>query len=323
MTAEKNLRKAFADICMGYSVLKLDPYGIIYVKHMSHFEQTKLDDYYDEFFSKAQAKKIPTKQEKAKWLDDKKLWTRKDDARLSEQRAFVTNMEKTMKQMFLKSQIDQQKKTLDIERAKLNKMIAERGGLIGLTCEKYAEQRMTNFYLLLALFKDKKLESPLFNDDEFNKLEEEEIDYLLSEYVGVIRRFEELDLKRIAIANFFISYFYNCEEDYQAFFGKPLAFLTYNQLNLLYYGKYFKSIMQDSKIPDNIKDDPEKIEEFIAANAKAKEVMGKIGGGDAPVGLVGATKQDLAYLGLDGRDPDMQKAVKAGGINSIEQMARL
>ena len=81
--------------------------------------------------------------------------------------------------------------------------------------------------------------------------------------------------------------------------------------------------MQDSKIPDNIKDDPEKIEEFIAANAKAKEVMGKIGGGDAPVGLVGATKQDLAYLGLDGRDPDMQKAVKAGGINSIEQMARL
>ena len=317
---ENGLRKAFADICRGYSIGGWN--GTVYLKHLSHFEQVDLDDCREKYFQIAIKKKLPKKEEKMAWLEKKKLWGRKNEGDLATQKAYVENLEKTLKLLFLKSQIDEHKKTLERERAKYHEMNLEKESLLGLTCEKYAEQKMLNHYILVSFYKDEELKKRLFTEKEFNELNEEETDELFKIYIDVSSRLNDKSLKQIAVASFFTSYFYTCDE-IQAFFGKPICFLSYHQLNLLYYAQYFKQIIQNLKIPDNIAGDPEKIEEFANASAKAREAAQKIGR-EGPTGLVGATNADMAYLGAENAyDPRMKKAVAAGGISSVEEAERM
>ncbi len=317
---ENNLRKAFADICRGYSIAEWN--GTIYLKHLSHFEQVDLDDCYEKYFNAALKKKLPKKTEKLAWLDKNKLWTRKNDGELATQKSYVENLEKTLKLMFLKSQIDEHKKTIQTEKIKYHRMVNEKEGLLGLTCEKYAEQKMLNYYIFVSFYKDPKLEHRLFNEKQFNNLDEEETEELFKIYINISNLLNEKNVKKISVSSFFTTYFYTCEE-VQAFFGKPICNLSYHQLNLLYYASYFKQIIQNMKIPDNIRDDPDKIEEFANASIKAKEMAQKIGR-DGPTGIVGATNADMAYLGAEnGYDPVMRKATAKGGISSVEEAARL
>lgn len=317
---DNGLRKAFADICRGYSASEWN--GPIYLKHLSHFEQVDLDDCYERYLALAIKKKLPKKAEKLEWLEKKKLWTRKNEGELSSQKSYVANLEKTLKLLFLKSQIDEHKKTLEKERGKLHEMATEKEGLLGLTCEKYAEQKMLNHYILVSFYKDEKFNQRLFTQNEFNELNEEETDELFKIYIDASSLLNDKNLKKIAVAPFFTSYFYACDE-VQAFFGKPICSLSYHQLNLLYYASYFKQVIQNLKIPDNIAGDPEKIEEFANASAKAREAAQKIGR-DGPTGLVGATNADMAYLGMkNAQDPRMKKAVSRGGVSSVEEAATM
>lgn len=315
-----SLRKAFADICRGYSVGEWN--GPVYLKHLSHFEQVDLDDCYEKYLLMAAKKKLPKKAEKMEWLEKKKLWGRKNEGDLTTQKNYVANLEKTLKLLFLKSQIDEHKKTLEKERAKYHEMMAEKEGLLGLTCEKYAEQKMLNHYIFVSFYKDPDLKQKLFTKDAFNQLDDEETDELFKIYIDASSLLNEKNLKKIAVAPFFTSYFYTCD-DVQAFFGKPICNLSYHQLNLLYYAGYFKQVIQNLKIPDNIQGDPEKIEEFANASAKAREMAQKIGK-DGPTGIVGATNADMAYLGMETtQDPRMKKAASKGGISSVEEAARM
>ena len=51
------------------------------------------------------------------------------------------------------------------------------------------------------------------------------------------------NIRRIANSVFFLEYFNLCEgENYAAFFGKPIAMLTYLQVQVLSYGRIFKII---------------------------------------------------------------------------------
>jgi hypothetical protein len=181
---------------------------------------------------------------------------------------------------------------------------------------------MFNHYIFVSFYKDCELKQRLFTEKDFNKLDEEETDELFKIYIEVSTLLNDKNIKKISVASFFTSYFYTCD-DTQAFFGKPICNLSYNQLNLLYYANYFKQIIQNLKIPENISGDPEKIEEFANASAKAREAAQKYKK-DGPTGLVGATNADMAYLGMENAsDPIMKKAMASGGISSVEEAARM
>jgi hypothetical protein len=314
-----NLRKTFADICRGYSAA--DWNGPVFVKHLSHFEQVDLDSCYDSYFEIAKKKKLPKKEERMEWLDKKGLWTRKNEAEIGTQKAYVENLEKTLKLLFLKSQIDTHKETLEKERKKYGELLLEKENLLGLTCEKYAEQKMLNYYIFVSFYKDSELRNKLFTNIQFSNLDDEEMDELFKIYMDLSHMFSEKNLKRLAVSSFFTAYF-NISDDIQAFFGKPTSQLSYNQLNLLYYAQYYKQICQNLKIPDNIREDPEKIEEFVNASNKAKQMAEKAAKSGS-MGIVGATKADMEYLGMDGYDPMMKKAISKGGVSSVEEAARL
>ena len=317
----KDLRKIFADICRGYTATIINGRQV-FIKHISHFDQVDLDDCYEKYFAKAKHRGVTTLEERLAWLDAKKLWTKKDEAELFQQKSYVENLIKTQAKIFIKSQLEAHKKTIMEAQNKQAELIEKKESLLGMTCENYATKKMHSHYIFLSFWKDKELKKRLHEIEDFENLDDVEMNDLMSMYVDKMGAFSEKNIKSIVISNFFVSYFSNFDVNSQNFFGKPVVELTFNQLSLLFWASYFKSILQNHNVPDNIKNDPEKIEEYIAMSSRAKEVLDRVGKDDSYVGIVGASKEDLEYLGINSQNTLLDKAQKRGGISTTEEALR-
>ena len=290
------LRKSFADITRGWSEIKWGKTPV-FVKHLTQFDQIEVDDYYDAQLAKARKNGIPSEVEKAKWLEKKGMWTKKDDLDLVMQRDFVKNLELTKTKAFLKSQIAAQEKALVVERKALRDMEEKRSASFGLIDDKYAAQKMQFYYVGLSFYRDRGLTNRMFSQHDVDQMDEDESYDLLSLYIDFITRFDLDIIKRISVASFFVNSLYLCGEDPSRFFGKPVVDLTFYQTNLLSYGLYFKNVMSGEKVPEAIRDDPDKIEEFMNRTKASKEALRtNLEGGST--GIVGATSEDFEVLGL-------------------------
>ena len=138
-------------------------------------------------------------------------------------------------------------------------------------------------------------------------------------------------LKRIALADFFTNIFYLCDDNVFNFYGKPVINLTFHQIEIYSYGRYFKSILQNSedKIPEHIAEDPDKLIEWAESSKNVKDVLEKSSVSDkdgAATSIVGATKEDLAKAGIS-QDEDVidlsKKAQEQGGKLTMEDLMKL
>ena len=115
-------------------------------------------------------------------------------------------------------------------------------------------------------------------------------------------------------------------EDPLHFYGKPIVNLTYNQLRLILYARYFKNIISNNdKIPDQYKKDPDKLIDYINANEKAKEKMQQKD--SQATSIVGATKEDYKYINMDkGNTKSVslaEEAKKKGGSLDMKDLMKL
>ena len=83
----------------------------------------------------------------------------------------------------------------------------------------------------------------------------------------------------------------------------------------------------DSKPPEEISSNPEKLIEWFDSSKSAQEALDKGKSGDAAASsLVGASKQDLKRLGLDNPNETVnlaKKAAEKGGRLNMEDMMKL
>ena len=110
------------------------------------------------------------------------------------------------------------------------------------------------------------------------------------------------------------------------FYGKPIIELSVYQLRVALYGKMFFNIFQNTQdIPDNIRDNPEKLMAFAETKQNADSHKGGVRD-DADVSAIfGATKGDMQALDL-GNSANVslsEEAAKHGGKLNMEQMMRL
>lgn len=320
-----NLRQAFAEICRGYSsAIWRD--NRVFIKHLSHFDQVEIDIYRQKYYDLARQKGIKTEAEKLEWLKTTGLWTDEDDKKLYQQKFYLDNLKKTQAKLPFKSQIEAHKKVVKEAEAVYNKLFREKESLIDVTCERYSQERVYSYYIFFSFYKDEKFVNRLFLEEEFENIEDFELSTLFEVYGNAIGKFDEKALKEIAISDFFTSYFYNCGDNLQSFFGVPICELTFNQLNLLFFGKYYKSVFENYDIPENIKNSPEKIEDFINMSNNAKNILqkgrGKNDGEHQFTGIVG-TKEDFDALGIKPDNTIVKKAMAQGGISGVEQAEKL
>ena len=319
-------RKAFRDIVRGYSSASFEGEQV-YVKHLSTHDQVDYNDIYQFHFEKSKAKGMPTEKDSMSFQIEQGFWTAKDDAFIEEQTAYIQAMRDNKKALFLKSAIDAHNSNIEEAEKKLNKKIKERSGLIGNCCETYASSRANDHYIINSYFKDRECKERVLSEEDADNVTYDQMSKLISLFNDSSIYLDELKIQELVLQDFFYIYF-PFSDNTVGFFGKPIVELTDNQLKLIVYTRIFKNIFEKhAQIPEKIRKDPSALLDFgnvdDASRDKIKADMESPSGGAST--LVGATKEDLEYLGVEetkGRSIH-QAALEKGGSLSMEDLMKL
>lgn len=297
-----NLRRVYAEIIRGYST---ESWGgaPLYIKHLCHFDQVDIDLYYEEELAHSKDRGIPTEAANLKWLEAQGLWVRKDESALSMQKGYVENLHKTKAKLFIGAQIADMQRQIDEGTLQYFKDLQRKINLIGMTCEKAAERKLQFYYVHLSCYLDRDLTQRAFSREQLNQLDEDDSNSIMDMYIRSSNRFDTAALRKIAVSPYFTNYFYICGDAIASFFNRPIAELSIHQVNLLSYGLYYKRILTNHQVPDDIRDNPDRLEEYVTKTANLKNVTDKTAGQGNRVGIVGASAADFEAMGVkDGSD---------------------
>lgn len=317
-------KKNFRDICQGYTYINCD-LGKFYFKHINVSDQVLLDESKNDYIEEAKKRGIPTVEEALINLKEEGYWTDKDESAIKQEEVFLLKITEQKKNTYLKSQIDVLNKQINESINKLNELKNKRSSYLGNTCENYAEQRVTEEFLKFTLYKDSELKNLYYNNDDFDEISSDDLSTLIGLYNKTLSEFNDSRIQRLVLEDFFTYYMPYCEDPIH-FYGKPIINLTYNQLRLILYARYFKNILStNDKIPDNVRKDPDKLIDYVNANEKAKE---KIKDKDNQAqSIVGATKEDYKYINMDKGDRKAlslsEEAKKKGGSLDMNDLMKL
>ena len=318
-------RKIFRDVVRGYSSTILEE-DFVYVKHLTPHDQVELEEIEERYFNIALRKGVPTEEEMLLFLKEEEQWSDADDKFIEDKKYFLDTLKTAKSKMVIKRQIDQQEKTIQEETLLLARKEAEKMSLLGNTCEKYAKDRLNDFYMIKSFFKDKNLSEPLFSEDKFDEMENQDIKKVVFRYNELFEGFSEESIQYTILEDFYNPYL-SFAEDSMQFYGKPFCELTYNQIRLIVYTRVFKNIFDTNEnIPDNIRKDPAKLLEFGSSSKEERDkTKQKLSQGSAGT-LVGAKEEDYEYLGIErpkGGVSLHEEAKKKGGTLNMEDLMKL
>jgi|694.fasta_scaffold03053_12 hypothetical protein len=317
-------KKSFRDICQGYTLINCS-FGKLYFKHINISDQVLLDESKEDYLKEAKNRGIPTIEESLINLKEEGYWTDVDERAIKQEEVFLHKITEQKKNTYLKSQIDILNKQLNDSLLKINELKNKRNSYLGNTCEHYAEQRVTEEFLKFTIYKDKNLDTLFYLEEEFDNINSDNLSELIKIYNSILNNFSDSKIQKLVLEDFFSYYMPYCEDPIH-FYGKPIINLTYNQLRLILYARYFKNILStNDKIPENYKKDPDKLIDYVNANEKAKEKMQQKD--NQATSIVGATKEDYKYINMDkGNTKNVslaEEAKKKGGSLDMKDLMKL
>ena len=318
-------RKIFRDVVRGFSTTTLEE-DFVYIKHLTPHDQVELEEIEEKYFNIALRKGVPTEEDMLTYLKDEGQWTDKDEKFIQDKELFLENLRKAKTKLVLKSEIDKQAELIDKEQKLLDDKQIQKIGLIGNTCEKYAKDRLNDFYMIKSFFADDKLQEPLFNQDKFDELDNHDIKKVVYKYNEIFEGFSEESIQYTILEDFYNPYL-SFAEDSMQFYGKAFCELTYNQIRLIVYTRVFKNIFDmNENIPESIRKDPAKLLEFGSSSKEEKDkAKDKLTQGDGGT-LVGAKQEDYDYLGVERPTNAVslhEEAKKKGGTLNMEDLMKL
>lgn len=323
------LKVIFSEILRGHTLVENKDFGKIKIKHFNNFDSAELDIKNRYFYEKARDQGLPTREQKIEYLLKEDIWDEKKNKEILNLKTMIAGLKNSKSKVFLQAHIDNINRQLEENQLKLAHLEIQKEELIGFCAENYAQRRINEHYMQKAILKDNG--EFLLSNEDFEDLQQDQLMGLISTYNKNTRKFESPNLKKISLSGFFTNLFYLCENNAYTFFGKPLVELTFYQVELFGYARYYKSLMEssESKVPDEVRQDPEKIVEWFESSKNAKEVMDKsqtAGKEGSATSLVGATKQDLKRLGLDNPNETIslaKKAAEKGGSLTMQDMMKI
>jgi hypothetical protein len=318
-------RKIFRDIVRGYSTTIFDE-EFVYVKHLTPHDQVELEEIEERYHSVALKRGVPTEAEMLAFLEKEGQWVEADEKVISEKTVYLENLRKTLTKLVLKKDIDRQKAIIEKENKILTEKQTQKIQLLGNTCEKYAKERMNDFYIIRSFFRDKDMTQEYFPQDEFDELENHDIKNIVHNYNEIFSAFNEESIQYTILEDFYSPYL-SFAEDSMQFYGKPFCELTYNQIRLIVYTRVIKNIFDTNEnIPENIKKDPAKLLEFGSSSKEEREkVKDKLSQGDGGT-IIGAKKEDYELLGIEKNKGSVslhEEAKKKGGSLNMEDLMKL
>lgn len=325
MTQELSTSKLFLlfnEIAKGYS--KRDFRGKpIYIKHLGINEKSFFDYRYQEFFDFAIKAGISTEAESLKRVTDEGFWSNAEEESIGKQKSFIDTLLVTKRNLFKTPEIKAINKQIDDERKILRDKINQRREIIGKTAEEYASNRSNDYIVFESLYKDIGMTEKVFSLEEFEEMTYDDlVEYILF-YNEYMHEFEEINVQKIALMDFFQPYFLVLDHPTE-FFGKPMIDLTDVQVRLIIYGKIFKNIFETNEnIPDHIRYDPEALFQYVdKEKARDKFNSGNKGAENASAEMVfGASKQDLPPEAREGIS--LNKIMKDKKMLTMDELMKL
>ena len=326
---DTGLKVVFSEVLKGFTLIESENYGKIQVKHFTNFDSAELDIKNKLFYDKAISQGLPSRNDRIEYLLKENIWTEEKNKEILQVKSMLAGLRNSKTKVFLQSHIDSINNQIGENQKKLAGLEFEKEELIGFCAENYASRRINEHYMYNAVL-DRKGEK-LFGAEEFEELEESKLVELIGLYNKSTKKFDSNNLKKISLSGFFTNLFYLCENNAHVFFGKPLVDLTFYQIELFGYGRYYKSLMENSEtqVPDDVKEDPEKMVEWFDSTKSARETLEKsknAGQDGSATSLVGASKKDLERLALDNPNETIslaKKAAEKGGKLNMEDMMKL
>ena len=150
----------------------------------------------------------------------------------------------------------------------------------------------------------------------------------MKEYTRIYKEINDDSIQRVVLQDFYNLYLPFAENPME-FYGKPICDLTFNQLKLLVYSRFFKNAFQQNQnMPQEIKHDPDKIMDYLNANENVKKVRERNANKEnSAESIVGATREDLEYLNIAKPGQKTlslaEEAKKKGGSLSMGDMMKL
>ncbi len=319
------LRKIYGEIIRGYSCVHLNK-KLIYIKHFSSLDHVEIDHLYSEFYENALKRGYYSEKSQLEQLEKDTLWFPKDEKKINDLRESIRFLFSSKKNAFLRRDIDSINSQIKEAEDKLGELHNRREYLIGQTAEKFTKKKVDAEFIFTSLFLDPKLKNYLYSKEEFDELDKNDVSALFGLYNTFANDFSDINLKKIVLQDFFQSAYYLSNNLFE-FFGKPICTLTNYQLSLSAYGNYYKTILSsENRPPEEFLADPIKLEEWYNGRNSAEKVLektNKIEGGN--VSLVGATEEDLKFLGYEqtGAVSLMKATEDAGGMMDMEALMKL
>lgn len=318
-------RRIFRDVVRGYSSTLFND-KLVYIKHLTPHDQVELEEIEERYHNEALRRGVPTEADMLEFLKEEGQWLDEDERVITEKTLYLENLKKALTKLVLKKDVDRQKAIIDKEEKLLLEKQTQKIQLVGNTCEKYAKDRLNDFYMIKSFYKDADMKTELFSEEVFDELENYDIKKIIFTYNEIFQSFSEENIQYTILEDFYNPYLSFAEDSLQ-FYGKPFCELTYNQIRLIVYTRVFKNIFDSNEnIPENIRKDPAKLLEFGSSSKEERDkVKDKLSKGDGGT-IVGAKREDYEQLGIKkpaGAVDLHEEAKKKGGSLNMEDLMKL
>jgi hypothetical protein len=313
------LKKAFVDICKGYSKM-----GSFYIKHPHLPDEIDLEEIRQIEEKRVAERGLPTEKERLDVIiNEEGSWTEEDEKYIENQKNFLKSLHEAKKHLYLEKQLKTNKNHIKKAEDDLLAKLSERASLLGTTQESWCDKRVSEMRFLRSFYKDEKLTQRLFDDYYIWEIEDDEMEKYGDLYVKFINLVNEENIKKISIQEFFMNSLVLSEGNFSNFFGKPIFDFTEHQAALSTYGRVFREIFKNTpNIPEDIINDPDKILDYAISQKNFDKHKEKMKGDN--VSMVGATKEDYKRFGMDSSNSiDLREELdKSGGKITKDEMVK-
>lgn len=320
-------KKLFRDLKRGFSELNFGN-SLFFLKHISFEDQVDLGEKYDFYYQQAIERGVQTEKEALERLKEEGLYSEEQENELSKFKEELSLKLEEKKNLFLKREIDKINLEIKDVQQKIAKAEFNKVQVLGKTAESYASDRLNDYYVTKCLYKDRNLKELAFKEEEFDEIDVESLSLIIKKYNEIYEICSDSNIQKLVLEDFF-SIFLTFAEEPIHFFGKPTCDLTYHQLKLMSYCRFFRNVLQQfPDMPPEIKSDPDKIIDYVTANKNAEKIEKPVEKEKlSAVSYVGASKEDLDYMGAakDGAKTISlrEEAMKSGGTLDMMQMINL
>ncbi len=296
----------------------------VYLKHFNIRDQRCIHKHYEKYKSIAISKGLETEDQLLKKIKSDGIWSDDDDLKIHSLDLEIKNLKQTQSQLFLPSQKELMGVDIANKISELLLLKTKKKEIIGKTAEDYAAIRSNEEMLRYFLFEDEGFEKKLFNEEEFSEIEDYELTFLINKQNEIAERLSELNLQKSVLRPFFSMYMSSCE-NLNHFYGKPVIQLSIYQLKTAIFAKMFYNIFQYVEdIPDNIKDDPEKLLSYSDLQRNKGKKGQMIKDDSAASAVFGATSEDMKSISKNTNTVSLKDELdKNGGKLNMEQMMKL